>query len=419
MNEQTTQTIGDRIAEEFSRDKRHLSDAEKRRLAGMIDSEMNKAHTMTDATEILGEAELAEIKARADEIEGLPYQYSVANREVRLFIAHARKDIPRLLSTLSDMEQRKDAAYLERNQVVAALAAMAIAIGCKAGIAKTAIEGWSEDWHQCVYINLPTGQVSWHYHDSQAHLFAFLPEYHNNWDGHDTPEKYRRLQRLTTTLSARAARISELERRHDALRLEIVAALTSVGIAMLVGSDPCAPGEVNSAVRRLAGERDKLQAFKDYAHQRLTVGGVPEVIEDQHHSEGCRIGGRLDWVFARISALEADCAAMKRLNEKLAGNCVNEMVARLSISDLELVEERDRLKEALRWRRLGDEKPEPGITVLLSQSRVHGPGHTEEAKYADGKWDHDNWHGPMDANDDDQWLPMPRPDSSPQPPAKK
>lgn len=91
------------------------------------------------------------------------------------------------------MTERKDGAYLERNRCVALIARMALASGWRAGIARTAIEGWSEDWHGCVYIHLPTGQESWHYHDSQAYLFADLPAYTFAWDGHDTPEKYRRV----------------------------------------------------------------------------------------------------------------------------------------------------------------------------------------------------------------------------------
>jgi hypothetical protein len=94
---------------------------------------------------------------------------------------------------LRDMAARKDAAYYERNQVVAALAKC-----FPSGVARTAIEGWSEDWHGCVYIDLPTGQASWHFHDSQAHLFAGLPAYTKPWDGHTTEEKYARLAALQT-----------------------------------------------------------------------------------------------------------------------------------------------------------------------------------------------------------------------------
>lgn len=84
-----------------------------------------------------------------------------------------------------------DAAYLERNRLVALLAAI-----YPSGIARTAIEGWDPAWHGCVYIDLPTGQASWHYHDSQAHLFAHLPAYTKSWDGHTTEQKYERVAAL-------------------------------------------------------------------------------------------------------------------------------------------------------------------------------------------------------------------------------
>lgn len=97
---------------------------------------------------------------------------------------------------LEALRQQKDGAYFERNQVVAALAKC-----FPSGVAKTSIEGWSEDWHGCVYIDLPTGQVSWHFHDSQAYLFKDLPPYAGAWDGHDTPEKYRRVNALAAQAS--------------------------------------------------------------------------------------------------------------------------------------------------------------------------------------------------------------------------
>ena len=111
-----------------------------------------------------------------------------------------KEEIEKLQQQVADMEKRKDAAYFERNQVVAALAKC-----FPSGIAKTAIDGWSEDWHGCVYIDLPTGQVSWHYHDSQAYLFNALPEYQGVWDGHSTDEKYARLNALTATESTAEA----------------------------------------------------------------------------------------------------------------------------------------------------------------------------------------------------------------------
>lgn len=94
---------------------------------------------------------------------------------------------------IAELERAKDGAYLERNQCVALIAKMALAMGCRAGLAVTAIEGWSADWNGCVYIDLPSGQVSWHFHDTQAYLFDGLPHYEGKWDGHDTQEKYRRV----------------------------------------------------------------------------------------------------------------------------------------------------------------------------------------------------------------------------------
>lgn len=86
----------------------------------------------------------------------------------------------------------KTSAYNERNCVVAALAHL-----FPAGIRKTTIEGWDPEWHNCVFIDTPAGQLSWHYHDSEAPAFADLPRYWSQWDGHSTPEKYRRLAKLS------------------------------------------------------------------------------------------------------------------------------------------------------------------------------------------------------------------------------
>lgn len=123
-------------------------------------------------------------------------------------LRQAEAEIERLRAELTGMEARKDGAYLERNKVVAALAKC-----FPSGRARTAIEGWSEDWHGCVYIDLPTGQVSWHFNDEHAALFDFLPPYAGAWDGHDTPEKYARLAGLdaTDTTGLRADK-AELER---------------------------------------------------------------------------------------------------------------------------------------------------------------------------------------------------------------
>ncbi len=85
-----------------------------------------------------------------------------------------------------------DQAYNERNRLVALLASI-----FPAGTKRTEIEGWDPEWHGCVYIDLPNGQASWHYHDREAHLFAHLPPYAGEWDGHTTEQKYERIAELT------------------------------------------------------------------------------------------------------------------------------------------------------------------------------------------------------------------------------
>lgn len=119
------------------------------------------------------------------------YDHAVDDREGVLDMTHIGLTAAEGPDALDEMRAAKDGAYLERNRVVAALACC-----FPAGVARTAIEGWDPEWENCVYVDLPTGQVSWHFHDDHAHLFARLPAYPGAWDGHDTPEKYRRLAAL-------------------------------------------------------------------------------------------------------------------------------------------------------------------------------------------------------------------------------
>ena len=60
-------------------------------------------------------------------------------------------------------------------------------------------------------------------------------------------------------------------------------------------------------------EAAKLQAFKDYVHQRLADHGVPHHPPGVHSAAGCRIGDRLDWLFAEMERLKS----VKRTTEKM------------------------------------------------------------------------------------------------------
>lgn len=102
---------------------------------------------------------------------------------------------PTLEEMLESLRAQKDGAYAERNQCVALLARMAVALGMRAGVRLHPADdaAWEADWRTIVAIDLPTGQVTWHFHDSEGHLLAGLPSFPGEWDGHTTPEKYRRV----------------------------------------------------------------------------------------------------------------------------------------------------------------------------------------------------------------------------------
>lgn len=96
------------------------------------------------------------------------------------------------------MNQKNEHAqiYQERNRVVAVLAKLAQGQGMKAWLDRQQGNDVDEGWAWVVYIELPTGQVSWHIHDSELPWFGFLPRQnepgHPSWDGHTTEEKYAR-----------------------------------------------------------------------------------------------------------------------------------------------------------------------------------------------------------------------------------
>lgn len=102
-----------------------------------------------------------------------------------------------------DYRAERDAAYAERNKLVAALARMMIAHGGRAWLAEhdPTDEAWDPEWRWIVFIDSPSvGQMSWHIHVSERDLFQFLPinvagEW-PAWDGHTTAEKYERVARL-------------------------------------------------------------------------------------------------------------------------------------------------------------------------------------------------------------------------------
>lgn len=107
---------------------------------------------------------------------------------------------------VEQLRTEKHGAYAERNRLVAALSKL-----FPAALAETDIEGWDAEWRWCVYIALPTGQVSWHIRESELPWFDHLPRDLGlvMWDGHRTPEKYERLAALPVDQWGRDRRDAE------------------------------------------------------------------------------------------------------------------------------------------------------------------------------------------------------------------
>lgn len=105
------------------------------------------------------------------------------------------------------LEKERDSAYRERAHLIALLAAMFPA-------------AWTIDpdnidpdnaW-PIVYIQLPTGQCSWHIaHEDWTELFVNLDLDYGGmtWDGHTTEQKYQRIRDYTAQFAADVALLPE------------------------------------------------------------------------------------------------------------------------------------------------------------------------------------------------------------------
>jgi hypothetical protein len=83
----------------------------------------------------------------------------------------------RLLAGVLKRIEAHDIDYAEREKLCYDALFLARRIGYPAGFR---VDPTDHDW-PVLYIQLPTGQVSWH-----------MPQFPQAWDGHDTAEKYAR-----------------------------------------------------------------------------------------------------------------------------------------------------------------------------------------------------------------------------------
>lgn len=110
--------------------------------------------------------------------------------------SHTLADALRALvqNKLAAKEASKDSAYVERDKLVCALSKV---FPSWLGRHPDTDTAWENDWRWIVYVQLPTGQCSWHIHDSERGWFDHLSQRDEPWDGHTTEEKYARLGALS------------------------------------------------------------------------------------------------------------------------------------------------------------------------------------------------------------------------------
>lgn len=104
------------------------------------------------------------------------------------------KSLALALQELDETRKAKDNAYTERNKLVCLLSKV-FPSSIQDHVLKEG-EQWDEDWRKVIFIELPTGQCSWHIHRLEEPMFAHLGDMGMKWDGHTTEEKYQRVDAM-------------------------------------------------------------------------------------------------------------------------------------------------------------------------------------------------------------------------------
>lgn len=105
----------------------------------------------------------------------------------------AKISLGEVAAMIRKLSHGKQAAYTERNHLVAFLSKLYPAHLCRHSDED---KEWENEWRWIVCIHSPNGQLTWHIHDSEKKQFNHLKISSEHWDGHTTPQKYARLNRI-------------------------------------------------------------------------------------------------------------------------------------------------------------------------------------------------------------------------------
>ncbi len=107
----------------------------------------------------------------------------ITQEEINQRLDVIESDMQKLVAENLRLIRERESAFVELDSCVGLIMQLAVANGLKAGLAN----------ENTVVLDLPSGQVSWHFEASEAHLFEFLPEYDQPIEEIDVLEKYRRV----------------------------------------------------------------------------------------------------------------------------------------------------------------------------------------------------------------------------------
>ena len=107
----------------------------------------------------------------------------LTQNEIKQKLDTLETDMERLVAENARLIHERESANVERDSCIGLIMQLGIAHGLTAGIANG----------NFAIIDLPNGQVSWEYDESEAHLFEELPKYQNAIEEIEIAEKYRRV----------------------------------------------------------------------------------------------------------------------------------------------------------------------------------------------------------------------------------
>jgi hypothetical protein len=119
-------------------------------------------------------------------------EHAIADGKPRL--GQLQIPAPRQPTTHLDNEEKKlvNRVYAERDMLVALVCRLSQMAGFEVHIAPD--ETQPDEWKNVVFVELPSGQVSWHIHVKELGWFEDVPRRDDNkWDGHTDEEKYARV----------------------------------------------------------------------------------------------------------------------------------------------------------------------------------------------------------------------------------